>query len=216
MRIILDIVFLFIFITLNVTKIFSQKIDTIIKTEAYISYYSYQIKNPCIVTYNLYKGGGDCDRNGFRFKTGGLKQSATSKDFYKSGYDIGHLANSEDFAYDCILDESTFRFWNCLPQTPELNRGVWKSNENEIRNLSQSDSLFIICGGFFNKTFIGDSVFVPDSCFKIVYSYKQKKVVMCHSFTNSKTPVKKELDYRKLNLFLIKKHKVYINKLIKK
>jgi DNA/RNA endonuclease G (NUC1) len=169
-----------------------------------------------MVSYVLYRGGGDCDRSGFSFKSNNLKITAKSSDYSHSGYDKGHLVNAEDFAYDCELEEITFNYYNCLPQTPELNRGIWKKNETEIREISQTDTLLIICGGFFSKKTIGDSLFVPDSCFKIVYSFEKKKIIMCYSFTNTNKPMKKELDFKKINLFLIRKHKIYLNKIIKK
>jgi len=29
-------------------------------------------------------------------------------------YEIGHIANAEDFAYDCDKERNTFRFYNIL------------------------------------------------------------------------------------------------------
>ena len=55
-----------------------------------------------IFVYKLYKGGGECSRKGLVFKTGGVRNSATAQDYYKSGYDQGHLVNFEDYAYDCV------------------------------------------------------------------------------------------------------------------
>lgn len=39
---------------------------------------------------------------------------ATDKDYLNSGYDAGHLANAEDFAFDRYKEEKTFRYYNCL------------------------------------------------------------------------------------------------------
>lgn len=155
----------------------SQTIDTIIKNKWYTSYYSYSLKCPQYVIYSIYKAGGDCDRTLDRFKTGGLKISATAKDYNKSGFDQGHLVPYEDLAYDCTAAESTFRFYNALPQTPNLNRGEWKKWESIIREVSKHDSLLVITGGTKWKKFIGDSVRVPSLCWKVVWS-KSKKVVL--------------------------------------
>ena len=92
-------------------------------------------------------GGGDCDRSRFRFKNDTDIEMAEQEDYSKSDFDMGHLANAEDFAFDCKKDEMTFRFYNCLPQYPNLNRGAWKRWENTIRKDSRLDSLRIICGG---------------------------------------------------------------------
>jgi endonuclease G len=53
--------------------------------------------------------------------------TATSRDYAGSGYDKGHMAAALDFASDCEKEEMTFVYYNALPQTPNLNRGVWKS-----------------------------------------------------------------------------------------
>ena len=104
------ILFTFILICISF-KLFSQvKTDTIIKTEILECHFSYKYRNPIFVKYILYKGGGGCNRSKFHFKTGKVKNSATSDDYSHSGYDIGHLSPSEDFAYDCRLDSLTFFF----------------------------------------------------------------------------------------------------------
>ena len=70
----------------------AQIVDTIIVTNAYTSYYSYSLHEPLYVVYKLYKGGGDCDRKAFHFKTNGLHYSAKPSDYKGSGFDQGHLA----------------------------------------------------------------------------------------------------------------------------
>ena len=162
---------------------FSQRIDTVINNGYYTSYFNYTLKQPVFVVYKLYRGGGDCSRKGMRFKSGGARYSATPKDYYKSGYDEGHLVNFEDYASDCIKGESTFRFYNCIPQTPNLNRGIWKRYEYMIRSISQNEHLMIICGGHSYTRKIG-SIYVPDYCWKLVYSLDKHVVVYALFFTN--------------------------------
>jgi endonuclease G len=89
------------------------------------------------VKYKLYRGGGDCDRKQFHFTNENVHDVAKQSDYVHSGYDQGHLCNAEDFANDCRKEELTFRFYNCIPQTPNLNRGIWKGYEQKIRKLSQ-------------------------------------------------------------------------------
>ncbi len=162
---------------------FAQKIDTVINTGVYKSYFNYKLKEPVYVEYILYHGGGDCDRSVFHFKNDTKISMAKLSDYAHNGYDQGHLANAEDFANDCIKDEKTFRFYNCLPQTPNLNRGIWKHWEETIRDESQKDSLYIICGGKFGKNLMG-TVAVPDYCFKIVKNLKTNKITHTLWFTN--------------------------------
>lgn len=183
---------------------FSQtKHDTIIDAKVYKSYFCKAIKQPLFVTYTLYKGGGDCDRSRFRFKNDTKIPMATQKDYAASGYDQGHLVNAEDFAYDCVADEKTFRFYNCLPQTPNLNRGIWKKWETEIRKESQLEPLYIICGGQFDKKkTIGNGVWVPTHCWKVVQSVKTKKIKHVLYFENDNDAAYKELKLAELEAIL--------------
>ncbi len=175
----------FIYLLLFSSFVYSQKIDTLIDNGVYHSFFNYSLKEPIFVRYKLYNGGGDCSRKGFNFKSEDF--TAKKKDYAHSGYDIGHLANAEDFAFDCQKDEATFRFYNALPQTANLNRGVWKVDETDIRELSKTDTLLILCGGVFNDSlYIGDCVSVPNYCWKIVYSYSQNKIVLCKLYTNTR------------------------------
>jgi endonuclease G len=167
--------------------------DTLITNKAYKSYYSKKYEAPVAVSYLLYHGGGNCSRETYDFKNDikGLK-TAYNSDYRSSGYDKGHMANAEDFAYDCELDEMTFRFYNCVPQTPELNRGPWKQFETVIRTLSQTDSLIVMCYNEFGNTKI-KNVYVPTKCYKFVYDLKTKKMVFAFYYTNTATPEFKDI-----------------------
>lgn len=166
--------------------LFSQVCDTILKNEVYESCISYQLRMPIQVKYKLYKGGGDCSREDFRFSSE-IKNISGDTEYTRSGYDRGHLVNAEDFAYDCTKDELTFRYYNCLPQTPNLNRGVWKKWENTVRNYSQTDSLLIICGGIWSESNIKTNrLNVPVYCWKVVMSLSTHQVKHVLLFTNEK------------------------------
>jgi endonuclease G len=154
------------------TLVYSQHVT--IQKKSYTSYLDTIIKQPILVVYDLYNGGGDCKRDKFRFKNDTQYKTATDADYAKSGYDKGHLANAEDFAYDCVLDELTFRYYNCWPQTTSLNRGSWKQTETSIRELSKKDTIRVICyGSDFVKS---NKLMIPTYCYKVVYQ-KGKFVV---------------------------------------
>lgn len=163
--------------------VFSQICDTILKTDIYTSYFSYLVQQPVQVTYKLYKGGGDCSRSGFDFKND-TDIEMIDKEYYRSGFDRGHLVSAEDFAFDCVKDEMTFRYYNCLPQTPNLNRGKWKVWETTIRKESQTDSLLIMCGGIWTDSLIVKGIRVPDHCWKVVYSLSKKEITHILLFAN--------------------------------
>ncbi|MEJ7766640.1 MAG: DNA/RNA non-specific endonuclease [Chitinophagaceae bacterium] len=164
----------------------AQNVDTVINTGTYKSYFSFGIKAPLYVTYTLFRGGGSCNRKkqGFYFKQDAIKTTSKSQDYTNSTYQKGHLANAEDFAFDCLKAEITFRFYNCFPQTARLNNGTWKYWENQIRKESQKRKLFIIAGGIYSKSFIGLKVGVPDYCYKIVLESATKKILYCLIFKN--------------------------------
>ena len=164
-RILLAIIFL-----MSVICSFGQiTADTIIKEANYTSYFNYRFHEPIYVVYTLYKGGGKCSRTGDVFVTNNLPHSATAADYSHNGYDEGHMANAEDFAFNCALQKNTFKYYNCVPQTPRLNRGCWKQLETLVRKESQSDSLLIICGNIYGTKTIGkNKIAVPEYCYKIV------------------------------------------------
>lgn len=173
----------------------AQSPDTVIRNSLYTSYFSYQMHEPLYVTSNLYHAGGHFPRKGMVFKTGGLPYSATASDYAHNGYDEGHMADAADFAYDSSSEESTFRFYNCVPQTARLNRGTWKTLETLVRKESQTDSLFVVCGSIFGTKKIGkDSIAVPDYCWKIVYSLTTHKVLYCWLFPNDNSDSYKDID----------------------
>jgi len=166
--------------------------NVVIKTPILESHFYRPIKEPLYVVYALYKGGGECPRTGMSFKNDqtGI-ETATDKEYAHSGFDQGHLANAEDFANDCAKERLTFVFYNALPQTANLNRGVWKSVETDVRKWSQKDHLTIICGGYaFRKK---GRLWVPTNCFKVVQSKSTGKILFCGTFTNTSKARKKDI-----------------------
>lgn len=157
----------------------------IIDKGIYKANFSNTFRQPRYVSYTLYKGGGECDRTKFRFRNDiDSATTATDRDYAGSGYDKGHLANAEDFAFDCTSDELTFRYYNCLPQTANLNRGLWRRNENDVRKWSQKEKLYIICGGYFSGSKMGNTA-VPSYCWKVVQSVETRKVLFVGWFSNT-------------------------------
>jgi DNA/RNA endonuclease G (NUC1) len=93
-----------------------------------------------------------------------------------------------------MYDELTFRYYNCVPQTKELNRGIWKQQETTIRAMSQTDSLLIFCFNDFsscNKP--QNSLHVPTHCVKGVKSLSTGKWVSIMLYTNTSKPEGKQI-----------------------
>jgi endonuclease G, mitochondrial len=70
-------------------------------------------------------------------------------DYTGSGFDRGHMANSEDRSRSPEDNVQTFLMTNILPQSPDNNQGPWVQLENYSRQLVRSGKeLFIVSGGY--------------------------------------------------------------------
>ena len=194
--------FLVLCLMVSLPLLGQYKVDTTIINEAYTSYVNKELGQALYVKHRLYKGGGKCQRATNWVNDTKLK--LVDENQYKGTlYDKGHLANAEDFAYDCHLDSLTFRDYNRLPQTRKLNRGIWKVTETEIRKMSQTDSLIVYCGGYWGSpNLVVNGMKIPSICWKVVYSLSLKKVVLCNIYYNTDTPVKTESNLGSLELML--------------
>lgn len=138
--------FLFLFLS-HALGCMSQTLlpyDTVIDRGYYRSYFNSQYSTVSFVRYELYKAGGTASRKGMQFRQ---TVGHSVFPYARSGYDKGHLAAAQDFAHSRDAMLATFDYINCLPQTPTLNRGAWKKLETKVRKWSQTDTLWIECGG---------------------------------------------------------------------
>lgn len=72
----------------------------------------------------------------------------TTKDYTGSGFDRGHLVNSEDRGRSVEDNSATFLMVNILPQAPDNNQGVWVQLEEFSRDLArEGKELYIVAGG---------------------------------------------------------------------
>lgn len=99
---------------------------------------------------------------------------ATHDSYSNSGYDRGHMAPAADFARSVYQCRGTFRISNICPQTPALNRGLWKKTEIQERNLARSNNwvrvLAIPLILKADTSWIGaNMVAVPDAFIKVIY-----------------------------------------------
>ena len=185
------------------------KPNAVITTNAYTAYINTDIQMPVYVKYTLFHGGGSCKRSN-RWLNDSKYDLVHDVAYYKSGYEKGHLANAEDFAHNCKLMDMTFMDYNRLPQTKELNRGIWKESEYKIREKSQTDSLLVMCGGYWddsNRPMI-KGMTVPLKCWKVVYDISTNSLLSCQVFTNTSTPEAYDITVAKLEKML--GYKLYI------
>lgn len=114
-----------------------------------------------------------CKRSNY-FKTDPnvYSKSSALSDYYKSGYDRGHLAPAADMLWSEVAMKESFYMSNMSPQNPQFNRGAWKKLEGRIRKVAVlEDSLIIITGPILHDSLstIGENeVSIPEQYYKIV------------------------------------------------
>jgi len=93
----------------------------------------------------------------------------------RSGYDRGHMAPNwgVSICYGRQAQAETFLLTNVIPQSPELNRGLWETLEKIISNdyANRFGQVWVICGPIFGTklgTLKDGKVLIPDKCYKIV------------------------------------------------
>ena len=99
-------------------------------------------------------------------------------DYRRSGYDRGHMTPSGDMP-DERAQGQTFSLANMVPQTAQLNRGIWEDVEGAVRRLAEREGeLYVVTGPAFhgaNLRSIGpDGVLVPSSTWKAVYDPRRQ------------------------------------------
>ena len=102
-----------------------------------------------------------------------VADQAQLQDYRRSGYDRGHMTPSGDMP-DEAAQQQSFSLANMVPQTPDLNRGVWSRIETGVRRLAERrGELFVVTGAAFVGTQIAsigpDGVLVPSSTWKAIF-----------------------------------------------
>jgi len=168
--------------------------DVTIRHEYYTTAFSESLQIPIVVKWWLTKEMVGCPQhlkrtNRFTPDPQLPKYTNLNKDYTRSGYDRGHNMPAEDNACTMTGMEQCFYYSNMSPQTPRLNRGIWKKLETYTRELARrDDSVLVWCGSVAKsgRTIGPDQVAVPDYCWKIVY-IKDKRDTLAYVFPNTTT-----------------------------
>lgn len=112
-------------------------------------------------------------------------------DYRRSGFDRGHMTPSGDEP-DETAQQQTFSLANMVPQTAELNRGVWEGVESAVRDLAVTEGeLYVVTGPAFYgdqvKSIGPDGVLVPTSTWKAIYD-RQAGGAAVYVCKNTETP----------------------------
>lgn len=110
--------------------------------------------------------------------------SATTDDYKGSGYTRGHLVPAGDMAFDATAMRETFYMSNMSPQLRQLNGGIWRELEENVRDWAyKADSLYVISGPILTNPIkkIGkrNRVSVPSAFYKVLLDNKgpEKKAI---------------------------------------
>ena len=95
--------------------------------------------------------------------------------YAKSGYDRGHMVPNYAIVtrYGETAQKRTFRMSNIAPQSPALNRGVWRDVEHRIADLwtARYGEIWVIVGCIspqVGKTLGGTDIDVPKSYYQVI------------------------------------------------
>jgi endonuclease G len=99
-------------------------------------------------------------------------ESASTDDYKNSGWDRGHMAPAGDMKWSKQAMKESFYLSNICPQNKNLNAGIWKDLEEQVRRLAaQKGKIYIVCGPIVSKqpkTIGYNKVAVPDAFFKVL------------------------------------------------
>lgn len=161
---------------IEIPTITDERSDRVITHKGFTLSYNYDWKIPNWVAYELtdIEVKGEVPRYD-KFKPDPMvpqNVSAHTNDYKHSGYDRGHMAPAADMKWDEHVMRESFYLSNICPQNPNLNGGVWKDLEEQVRELaSQKGKIFVICGPIVNdtsKTIGENKVVVPQAFFKVL------------------------------------------------
>ncbi|MCD7976131.1 MAG: DNA/RNA non-specific endonuclease [Tannerellaceae bacterium] len=98
--------------------------------------------------------------------------TATNEDYVRSGYDKGHLAPAGDMKWSAKAMRESFYFSNICPQAPGLNRGIWKTLEDQARLWAiHNNAVFIVTGPVIEENLekLGkNKVGIPNTFYKVI------------------------------------------------
>lgn len=118
--------------------------------------------------------------NKFRPDENVLTGSATNNDYFKSGYDRGHMAPAADMSWNIETMAESFYLSNMSPQVPACNRGIWKVLEDQVRIWAKENkAVFVVTGPVLEDKLpsIGlNKVSVPRYFYKVILDYTPPKL----------------------------------------
>jgi endonuclease G len=147
----------------------------ILKNKSYVVGYSESLRNPRWVAYRVFKVPTLSSGDRPSFKTDRRTRAKVSPgDYSRSGYDRGHMAPNFAIAtrYGEKGQRETFLMSNIIPQTPRINRYIWKDLEMRVaKEYGQKlGEVWVITGSIFDPPVrrLKSGVAIPSAYYKIM------------------------------------------------
>lgn len=168
--------------------------EVVIKHTNYTSVFNISKKYPVLVEWWVTKEMVSCPKplkrkDNFKADPLLLEHTNLSQDYVGSGYDRGHMMPAADnLCQTQLVQDESFYFSNMSAQTPQLNRGDWKSLETFTRDeVKVKDSIHVWVGNVGEIKKIG-RVSVPKYCWKVIHIKKENKWVAYLFENNTSAP----------------------------
>lgn len=151
----------------------------VLQNRGYVVGYSDSMKDPLWVSYRIFDVPDLANRSigprESRFSVDTRTRAQVSHgDYTRSGYDRGHMAPNYGIAsrYGREAQEETFLMSNVIPQSPNINRYLWKDLEMRVakRYGRYFREVWVITGPVFHgkiKT-LDSGVAIPSAYYKII------------------------------------------------
>ena len=138
--------------------------------------WSDSLKHPVWCAYHVVREARHENANRPRFTKDRSVPLAPSPEAYaKSGYDRGHMVPNYAIVTRYGQDEQkkTFLMSNIAPQSPALNRGVWREVEHRIADLwtARYGEIWVVVGSISpqrSETLSGSEIDVPESYYQVI------------------------------------------------
>ena len=153
----------------------------ILSRRTYIAAYDAAAKIPAYVIWTLTPDHalGCVPRSNSFARDQSVQNGATPEDYDHSGFDKGHMAPDDDQAWDVAVEHESFMMTNMTPQSPALNRGIWKLLETSFRGwvVQLNRPFTAISGAIYSQDDkkIGKGVVVPHAFYKVVIDSQTKQ-----------------------------------------
>lgn len=174
-------------------KLFSSKyglpsFDNLLFRDNYILSYDNRLKHAVWVVDHV-KFKRDSGRNDYSFNFYSDHQihqrfRSSNRDYINSGYDRGHLSPARQHKTNIDMLEQSYELSNVAPQTPDLNRGVWKILEEYVYSFLplHSKNVYSVTGTLYDTGDSGYNVIgpnrvgVPTHFYKVIVHESRSKI----------------------------------------